>query len=255
MTVNLAALVAERIDDALAGGRVPQVVLDLDGTLFDNVPRSKASLMDAARHAFGEGPLENTIRGISEAAFEYNPIDTLRKHGVRDEETLERLRDEWAKRFFGSTYLTHDVPLAGAVDAATRWWSAGAELNYLTGRHVPEMFLGTCRSLHDEGFPIGTLRTQLLMKPAFDHNDVEFKITTVPSIRRKGPIVLIVDNDPRVINPLSLEVPEAAAVMMETLHPVDAPVLAARVIRAPDFRVFLPGVAGAEGALASDGGR
>ena len=239
MTSNLAAFVDARIRSEVAAGSVPQVVLDLDGTLFDNVPRSKAILLDAARHAFGVGPLEELVRSIPEDAFEYNPIDTLRKHGVADEATLERLREEWAQRFFGSAYLDRDVPLAGSVEAARRWWEEGAELNYLTGRHVPEMFLGTCESLHEQGFPIGTVRTQLLMKPAFDANDVEFKITTVPSIRRKGPIVLIVDNDPRVINPLAVAVPGATAVMVETLHPVDAPALTDRVLRAEDFRVFL----------------
>jgi hypothetical protein len=241
MSSGLAALVDARIDTEIAAGRVPQVVLDLDGTLFDNVPRSKAILLDAARHAFAGSPLATAIESIPEEAFEYNPIDTLRKHAIGDDATRERLREEWAARFFGSAYLAHDVPLSGAVDAAHRWWAAGAELNYLTGRHVPEMFLGTCQSLHERGFPVGTVRTQLLMKPAFEMNDVEFKLTTVPSIRRKGPIVLIVDNDPRVINPLATLVPEASAVMVETLHPTDAPAVAERVVTVPDFRVFLAG--------------
>ncbi len=241
MSETLGRLVDARIAAATAADLVPQVVLDLDGTLFDNVPRSKAILLDAARHVFGEGAVVTAIDAIPARAFEYNPIDTLRKQGIGDDAARERLREEWAQRFFGSAYLAHDIPLSGAVDAARRWWVAGAELNYLTGRHVPDMFLGTCRSLHDEGFPIGTLRTQLLMKPAFDVNDVEFKVTTVPSIRRKGPIALLVDNDPRVINPLSTEVPEALAVMVEMLHPSDAPALSPGVIRAVDFRVFLEG--------------
>lgn len=247
MIAELARTVDDRIAAGIRDGRVPQVVLDLDGTLFDNVPRSKVILLDAAEARFGAGgPVATAIAAIDEAAFEYNPIDTLRKHGVQDQATLDVLHEEWAQRFFGSRYLGHDVPLGGAVQAARRWWDAGAELNYLTGRHVPEMFLGTCESLHDAGFPVGTIRTQMIMKPRFDANDVAFKIETVPSIRRKGPIVLMVDNDPRVLNALVVAVPEALAVMVKTLYPHDAPDPVAEIRRVDDFRALL-GAAPPEG--------
>lgn len=241
-TDALARRIAARLREAADAGRTPQIVLDLDGTLFDNVPRTKRILLDQARRIFGaEAAVTRTIERMAEDAFEYNPVDTLRKHGVRDEETLERLQEAWAGDFFASTYLAHDAPLAGAVDAARIWWSRGAELNYLTGRHVPEMFLGTCQSLHDAEFPVGTIRTQLLMKPVFDKEDVAFKVETVPQIRQKGPIVLVVDNDPRVLNPLQRAAPEAICVMVRTLHPKDAPELAEGVGVVTDFRDLVNG--------------
>jgi hypothetical protein len=229
--------IAERLEREVRAGRVPQIILDLDGTLFNNVPRSKRVLLDAARELFGPESLVTTsIAAIDEEVFEYNPIDTVRKRGVADETALTALREEWARRFFGSAYLAHDVPLEGSVEAARRWWETGAELDYLTGRHVPEMVLGTCRSLHAAGFPIGTIRTQLLMKPVFDMNDVAYKVEVVPFLRRKGPIVLIVDNDPRVLNALCAEAPEAVAVMVRTLHPSNAPEPAPAVHVVEDFR-------------------
>jgi hypothetical protein len=223
----IAQRIGERLRTAAAAGRPPQIILDLDGTLFDNVPRTQRILADQARDLFGpDSELVRTIRAMPPESFEYNPVDTLRKHGVHDEAVLERLREAWAGQFFASTYLTPDAPLAGAVDAARAWWHNGAELNYLTGRHVPEMFPGTCRSLHDAGFPVGTVRTQILMKPAFDLEDVAFKVETIPAIRLKGPVLLVVDNDPRVLNPLRAAAPEAIFVMVRTLHPKDAPPLA-----------------------------
>jgi len=241
MSAPEAEPLAGRIDALIRRAReadlTPQIVLDLDGTLFDNVPRTKRILLDQARALFGpDAPLTRTIESLAEETFEYNPVDTLRKHGVEDEATLQRLREAWAERFFDSAYLSHDAPLAGAVEAARTWWESGAELNYLTGRHVPDMFLGTCRSLHDAGFPVGTVRTQLLMKPRASLDDVEFKVETIPRIRAKGPVVLLVDNDPRVLNPLCGRVPDALCVMVETSHPKDAPVPAEGILRVGDFR-------------------
>lgn len=236
----LAHRIGESIREAVTSGRPPQIVLDLDGTLFDNVPRTRRILLDQARELYGaDSDVVRTVERMAEKDFEYNPVDTLRKHGVQDEAVLERLREAWAGQFFASTYLTHDAPLAGAVDAARAWWSAGAELDYLTGRHVPEMFLGTCRSLHDAGFPVGTVRTQILMKPAYDLEDVAFKVETIPAIRAKGKPVLIVDNDPRVLNPLRDAAPEAILVMVRTLHPKDAPPLAEGIHVVKDFRELM----------------
>lgn len=238
-SASLAQRVEERIRRALETGATPQIILDLDGTLFDNTPRTKTILVEQSAHLFGAGAeITSLLRQLPQDGWEYSPVDTLKKVGVEDPATLLHLREAWAAHFFGSGYLHHDEPLAGAVEAALAWWRGGAELNYMTGRHVPEMFLGTCRSLHDSGFPIGTIRTQLLMKPRFDASDVAFKVETIPAIRTKGPIVLIVDNDPRVLNPLALAAPEAAAVMVRTLHPKDAPPVSAGIVLVEDFRAL-----------------
>ncbi len=235
---------ARRIEPAVTGaieaGKVPQIILDLDGTLFDNVPRTQLILREATLELLGpDDEITRLVESLEIEDHEYSPVDTLRAKGVRDEELLFRLREAWASRFFDSSYLTHDTPLDGAVDAARHWWDLGAELNYLTGRHVPEMFLGTATSLHEAGFLVGTIRTQLLMKPVFDMNDVEFKLDTVPAIRAKGPIVLLVDNDPRVLNPLAAAMPEAIAIMVKTLHPKDAPELTEGIPVVSDFRALM----------------
>jgi hypothetical protein len=244
MTPNpdLARRIHERIRAALDAGRPPQIVLDLDGTLFDNVPRTHRILLEVTRELLGpDDDITRMVEGLEEGDFEYSPVDTLRSQGVHDEEVLFRLRDAWATRFFGSSYLGHDLPLTGSIEAAKTWWETGAELNYLTGRHVPEMVLGTCSSLLDAGFPLGTIRTHLLMKPAAEMNDVEFKVEAVGLIRNKGPIVLIVDNDPRVLNPLAEAVPEAIPVRVRTLHPKDAPTLADGIPVVDDFRALVAG--------------
>lgn len=243
---NAPPSLAGRIDRALAAaferGATPQIILDLDGTLFDNLPRSKHILVEESARLLGDGAEVTTrLRTLPTQSYEYSPLETLKKVGVEEPQTLATFREAWAARFFTSDELHHDAPLAGAVDAARVWWGLGAELNYLTGRHVPEMYLGTSRSLHEAGFPIGTIRTQLLMKPRFDASDIGFKVETIPAIRAKGPIVLVVDNDPRVLNPLAALAPEAIAVHMVTQHPKDAPPVAAGVETASDFRALLVG--------------
>ena len=62
----------------------------------------------------------------------------------------------------------------------------------------------------------------------------------LPSIRRQGPVVLIVDNDPRILNPLVAAEPEALGLMIETRHPKTSPELAAGIARAPDFTSLIP---------------
>jgi hypothetical protein len=74
------------------------------------------------------------------------------------------------------------------------------------------------------------------MKPIADADDVEFKVGTVPALRRKGSVVLLVDNDPRVLNPLSEAIPEAIPVMVKTLHPANAPALREGIAVVRDFR-------------------
>jgi hypothetical protein len=48
--------------------------------------------------------------------------------------------------------------------------------------------------------------------------------------------VLLVDNDPRVLNPLSEAIPEAIPVMVKTLHPANAPALREGIAVVRDFR-------------------
>lgn len=241
-THSLRRRIEDRIEATVRAGRVPQIILDLDGTLFENAYRTKVILREAARVRLGaDHPLVAAISTLPLERFEFSVEDTCRGLGVEDEERLAMFREEWLTRFFSNNYLVHDAPVAGGAAAARAWWERGAEINYLTGRHAPEMTRGTVQSLLDAGCPYATVRTRLLMKPHWKQDDVEFKERdALPSIRRQGPVVLIVDNDPRILNPLVAAEPEALGLMIETRHPKTSPELAAGAARAADFTGLVP---------------
>jgi len=236
---TLSLEIHERLTTVLRSGRIPQILLDLDGTLLDNTPRSKRALVDSARHLFGgSDPLVAKIRMIRENTLAYDPIDTLRSRGAGDEAQLAALREEWTRRFFSGAHLDLDVPQAGAVAATKRWWELGAELSYLTGRSAPEMGSGTFRSMQAAGFPVGVPRVQLLLKAADEIPDVTHKLDALPQILARGPIVLVVDNDSRMLNALVARVPDARAVLVKTSSPKNAPAPAPSVVVAADFRLL-----------------
>lgn len=240
--MSLSRQIQGRIAAELAEGRTPQIVLDLDGTLFDNRIRTKQILVDVARLLLGAGdPVSATIADLAIEAMHYNPADTLRAHGVTDDDLLVRIREAWADRFFAGRYLGHDVPYPGAVEATRSWWERGAEITYLSGRDQPRNLVGSTRSLREASFPLGVPRTHLVLKPNVEDGDARFKVEALGDIARGGPVVLIVENEPRGLNAMLEAMPGAMAVLVDTLRPMDSPTPADGVVRVGGMRDLLGG--------------
>ncbi|MEZ5064235.1 MAG: hypothetical protein R3B81_05840 [bacterium] len=222
--------IANRIERARQAGLTPVILLDLDGTLFDNAPRSRAILRDAVLARFGPvNPFAELVAEVCAGELAYDPIDSLRRAGLDDEDAAFALREEWARRFFRSDYLDRDRAQAGAVDVVRAWRAAGVRLVYLTGRDAPDMEPGTRDSLLAAGFPLDD-GAELRLRPHDHPDDVAFKCDVAREILTGGPIVAIVENDPRVLNALAGALPEAIPALMPTGAPASAPPPAARVV-------------------------
>jgi len=223
---SLIARSAERVH-----GRAPLVVFDLDGTLLDNRPRVVAILHELAEHWRETHPEASAaVRQAKDEDIHYGLVENLKHLGVHDPELQQLGQRFWFERFFVDEYLRHDVALAGAVSFAQRCYEAGANLMYLTGRDTPKMALGTFASLRDRGFPIGTVGTSLVTKPAFDIPDDRFKREAGPLLDRVGPVLAVFDNEPGNCNALLECHPSCASVLLDTHH-------------APNPPDLLPGVA------------
>ena len=218
---GLVARSAERI-----GGRAPLIVFDLDGTLLDNRPRVVAILHELADHWRDTHPVASAAVGKAEKNdIRYGLIDNLKHLGVVEPELLAAGQRFWFERFFIDDYLRHDVALAGAVSFANRCYDAGANLMYLTGRDTPKMSLGTLASLRDCGFPIATVGTSLVTKPAFDIPDDRFKRETGALLERVGPVLAVFDNEPGNCNALLESHRACVSILLDTHHAPNPPEL------------------------------
>jgi hypothetical protein len=215
----------------------PVVVFDLDGTLFDNRPRTAAILRELAETWKGvhDEAAARLLRARPEQ-MAYLLTDTLGRLGVTETDRVAEAQQFWKDRFFADDHLRYDVPLPGSVDFAKACYAAGAILVYLTGRDLPLMGIGSFRSLRDHGFPIGVPGTELVLKPDAAMPDEAFKRLEAPKLARVGSIVASFDNEPANCNTILAQNPGCMSILVDTQHLPGAPPLDPGVLVVGDFR-------------------
>jgi hypothetical protein len=224
------------IVDACARVERAVVVFDLDGTLLDNRPRVTRIFHELAdfwriRHPDAAEKCER----VRDEHIVYGVIDNLVRAGVTDEALHREGLQFWRDRFFYDAYIRYDVEVPGARSFVRACHDAGASIVYLTGRDLPNMALGTLASLRDLDFPIGVVGTSLVLKPAFEIGDHEFKNAVAPSIARVGNVVASFDNEPGNCNLFLAHHPDAHSVLLDTHHAPDPPALDPRAVVIDSF--------------------
>lgn len=217
--------ILDRVREARARGPAV-VVFDLDGTLMDNRPRVVAILHELAEHWEARHPeaAARCARAAPEGIV-YGFIENLRRLGVESHALHHEGLEFWKARFFRDPHVKHDVEVRGARAYAQAVHDAGAIVVYLTGRDLPNMALGSFASLRDNGFPIGVIGTELVVKPRFETPDADFKRAVAPELARLGTVIAAFDNEPANVN-LFLEAhPECAGVFLDTQYAPDPPPL------------------------------
>ncbi len=220
------------------GARRAVVVFDLDGTLFDNGPRTWQILVDFAEStlAGGQGPaLRRSLDGLPRKNLPYLLTDTLARCGVDDAVIVERAQKFWRERFFTDDYQRFDEPLPGAVRFADELFRAGASLVYLSGRDAPNMLVGCVSSLRTHGFPVGIPRTAVVLKHAWEDTDLDFKREALHFMDELGDVAGTFDNEPANCNLFAARWPQAHHFFVETAHAPDPPSLLPVVRRIPDL--------------------
>lgn len=211
------------------------VLFDLDGTLYDNRPRTMRIV-----HAFAaqlppsHAQDAQRIRGMNYRELEYRLDESLQPLGV-SASVIEQVEAAWRARFFTDAACSDDIPVAGSVHYVRRCLDLGATVVYLTGRDIPGMLLGTSRTLRDDGFPIGVPRVELVMKPSFEEGDVAFKERLLPSLDELGRVVASFDNEPANCNLFRRRWPEAFTVFLDTQRAPGSPPLDSGVHTVRDF--------------------
>lgn len=226
-----------RIEAALAAGRLPLVVFDLDSTLFSTAPRNLRILHEFAEAEAARRPeiveITATI-GLDEMGW--NIHESLARRGVSDEALLEQLRGFWHERFFTDDYCFVDTPMPGAPTYVTACHQKGALIYYLSGRHVGGMELGTVRALTEHAFPFWSGRCVVHLKPSFDMADKAFKDEALVDIRSyQGEVVATFENEPGNANLFAAAFPDALHFLLETVTSPEPETPRPELIRSADF--------------------
>jgi hypothetical protein len=189
------------------------VALDLDGTLFDNRPRTLAILQAfgmSKRHEVPE--LGSAIAQLGIHDLQYSPAAAVHKLGLPQAQLPDQFMAFWRERFFTNAWQAVDTVEPGAVAFAHALVDAGVGVVYLTGRDRPGMMGGVLQSLDMHGFPLMTAQTQVVLKPSFAMADVEFKRGALAELGKNGPVVGLVDNEPPIVNMALETVPDLVSV-------------------------------------------
>ncbi len=229
------ARVLSRVRD-IGAHRAPLVVFDLDGTLMDNRPRTCAIMVDLAERWRAEHPREaELLLSMSPDRLVYLLEENLRAVGITDEALIAEAFAHWQAHFFFDHWIHHDTPLPGAAEFAHACRDAGAIIVYFTGRDLPNMALGTFASLRDSGFPIGVPGTELVLKPAPELDDTEFKRDFTPLVAQRGIVTAVFDNEPGNCNVFKEMFPDTDVFLLDTQHHPEAPPLLDSVLVIADF--------------------
>jgi len=219
-------------------GPPPLVVFDLDGTLFDNRPRTLQILMEYADEV-GDGypDVADCLTPLTTESIRYLLSDTLKECGLTHAEVVRDVTHFWRDRFLSDEYVGFDVPQEGAAEYVNACYEAGANVIYLTGRDITGMLLGTVASLRDNGFPLGIAGVELVLKPDAGLGDEAFKRSVLPTLARSGEVVGVFDNEPANCNIAIAEYPDAEVALLETQKVPGAPECAEGVQHVTDFRI------------------
>jgi hypothetical protein len=229
----------------------PVLVLDLDGTLMDNRPRSAQIMRDLGAAWRDKYPEASTaLLGATPEGLAYLLSDSLRRLKIVEPSLVAEATDYWRTRFFSDDDLRHDVALVGSVPFVRGCHARGATVVYLTGRDLPSMGLGTFASLRTLDFPLGVAGVEIILKPDAQMADEAFKRMVAPTLARVGEVVASFDNEPANCNLFKEAYPGADIVMVDTQHVPGAPPLRPDVAIVADFAAAIdlaPSVRAAEG--------
>ncbi|HEV8480357.1 MAG TPA: HAD family hydrolase [Candidatus Eisenbacteria bacterium] len=227
------------VDSTVALGKVPVVIFDIDGTLTDPAPRTRAIFEAyASKNPKDAAGIRKGITSVPLNKYAYAPESTLTLMGIRDTALVHRIGRTWVTGFFSNHYLSQDRELVGAAAYVTSLFKRGALIVYLTGRDVPRMLEGTAASLRDQGFPIASPRAVLVMKPDPKEPDLEFKKKVFDDFARLGAVVGVFENEPANLTAMQERFPDAIAVFVDTTHdPKKTDVVRASAAWVRNFRI------------------
>jgi len=222
--------VANRVSDVKSRATAekhthPLILLDLDSTLYEVGPRNHQILREW-KETEGSRPFVSVLEKLSLLDHRihngYSMEDTFALVGLdlndgEVKKACDSAKKFWFDRFFTSEYLKYDHVYLGSPEFAREVHRLGAEIVYLTGRDEPGMGDGTRNRLIQDGFPFNTERTHLILKKAFEIDDLDHKQEAARFIQNHGTLIASFENEPPNLVALYDIFPKAMHVFVDTV--------------------------------------
>jgi beta-phosphoglucomutase-like phosphatase (HAD superfamily) len=249
---SILADIRERVIAIARDGGDPAVVFDLDGTLFENTPRTQRILL-AYAHERRDEELLRRLESVPAACYRYKIGETLDRLEVNGDRR-EAIASYWQRHFFTDRFLRFDEPMVGAAAYVRQLHVSGAHIIYLSGRDVPNMLFGTIECLAIHGFPVGQFGVELVLKPDPAMDDRVFKAAASKQVGERRQVVAVFDNEPAHLRELMAAMRGATGVLVESLRAGDDD-LPATTPRIASFACEPGAEPGSGGGIARDADR
>lgn len=194
------------------------VILDIDSTLVLTHKRNQSILEQFSKEAKEDFPeLCSKLQQIDCRPMEYGYQQALERTGLSLEDSdLNLLKDYWRQKFFSNDYLHYDILHLGALEFVLLLEERQIPFVYLTGRHKPTMWEGTLKVLQNFGFPIK--ENILHLKPEPKYIDEIFKSEKIAELKNGYETVVLIDNEPKVLNQIAKDHPDVDLIFVDTCH-------------------------------------
>src|SRR5574341_1132518 len=214
-----------RVASARAAGETPLVVFDLDDTLVDTAPRTRAILVEALRSP-------SAPAGVDQASEQLDYV-CLAEYSTDIAATLDRgdfrpnirrhLLEAWSRYGATECHLDRAVPLPGAATFVAELRTRGATIVYLTNRNGRRLREGTLRALDARGFPVVRDGALVVMQPGDGEDSLSWKEEEAEKLPQRGTVVATFENEPPNAAMYRRLFPEAVGVLVVTRHRPNPP--------------------------------
>ncbi|MCC7403914.1 MAG: HAD family hydrolase [Bdellovibrionales bacterium] len=215
--------IIKRCEHLKQNGRPPLLaVFDLDSTLFDVSPRTKAIFQSLASHPETKRrfPEESSVLSqLQPLPEDWGIKATLQRSQIRATlDFFEAVRLFWVENFFSDRYLHFDRLYDGALEFVQQLSEAGATIKYLTGRDHERMGAGTLAAIKASQLPLANESTHLILKPHRNLDDARYKTDNLKALSDRYPEIWFFENEPTIIKLVRVELPNVKVIFVDTVH-------------------------------------
>ena len=208
-------------------GQRSLVIFDIDSTLIDTSHRTAAICREFAREHSHDTRFKELCREINqwtEWVEVYQPIDFINRHSgvkIRPHSPEESyILKFWKDRFFHEDWLVHDLPYSGGKEFVTECLLRGADIAYLTGRHIDTTLAGTKKWLATHHFPLReeNPRTRLMLKDHVSLLDSDYKSSGLALLKVGYDSIWFIENEVELILMALSEHQDVEAILFDSVH-------------------------------------